>query len=237
MSNESFDMNTILQLIKQNIGWFFATFVEILSQPKKRFATLQSRSQILNAKKGSKTESHTDLSSQVWIFGLFNILAGTLMFGDSIDLAVGTMSKIVVGTLVCWTVYSTLLHGLCRLLGGVNIFERTLSVSIQVLSVAFFLSSFVGFIATRALEFLKHQQHDYHSDEGFLTAIGICFAAQSVLLIVYWTLSLRSVHRLAGWAPFVFIPLAVVLFMILNFILFGALFLSGIPSGGFTPHT
>jgi hypothetical protein len=232
------DIRDAIELVKENIEWIFSTFVETLSRPRKRFSIIRptSVSVVGTISDGANAiPSRVDLVPHIWIFGILSILVGTVLFGASTDMALGVLSKIVIVTLICWTLYSTILHGTCKLLGGMNNFKRTLAVSIQVLSVAFVLSSFAGFIATRAFEFLTRVEGDERTYGDILKSLGVCFAIQGMLLIVYWTVSLRSVHGITNRISYLVIPIAVIVFMLLNVVLFGALFFSDIS--GLNPHT
>jgi len=225
-----------IELLKENIEWVFDTVVDTLTRPRERYSIVQSGPMVgMDAIRGSANSSAIDLVPQIWIFGIFNILIGTLLFGASIDMAIGVLSKIVVVTLICWTLYSLVLHAACKLLGGASNFKRTLAVSIQVLSIAFVLSSFAGFIATRAFEFLNRAEGSERKYANVIYSLTACLAIQGVLLVVYWTVSLRSVHKITGWVSFLVVPITVIVFMLLNFVLFGALFFPNI--NGLIPHT
>lgn len=122
-----------IELVKDNVEWVFDSFLETLTKPRERYST-----------PGRASPSAIDLVPNVWIFGILNVLVGTVLFGASTDMAIGVLSKIVVVTLTCWTLYSAVFHAACKLLGGANTFKRTLAVSIQILFGALFFPDISG---------------------------------------------------------------------------------------------
>lgn len=224
-------LGSALKALQANIGWIFATAVDIITHPSDRFSPGQPR-------KGDLVElaNNVDLTPRVWMFGVLGIIGGTLLFGASTELDLILLTRIIVATLVCWIIFALLMHGLCKLLGGKSSFTRTLSVSIQVLAMAFFLSSFVGFISGKLFLALTYTTLFALMPDDRTVSVFVCFGFEAVFLLIYWTLGLQRVHGLRWWSAAA-IPFAVVLFMLINFAAFAAAILIGSFPNGFNPHT
>jgi hypothetical protein len=127
--------------------------------------------------------------------------------------------------ILLWFASISFTHLVCRLLQGKGRYVETLSVMIQVYAVIYVLTSFLALVAVmvmtlppvaRQVNMVPFVGQFLVDDPGY-----VFFLISTVLLMVYGSLALRSVHRF-GWIrttitallPLSSLPVSIILYYI-----------------------
>lgn len=218
------DLQQLLELITKNFAEYYMVFIATLVKPTIRFHPVadnpssDSDTRHIAITPQEKTIS-AQLNPKLLSFVVISIFIGITVNGLIPNRIPGL--GIVLSTIVImgfWFIYSTFLHWICKGLGGRGAYLETISISVQVLSVLFVLSSFLTVLISSALQIEKVNNWGLNAG-GIISIIteypfGIFFMIQTLLLLIYLPLSIPNVHHfeqsqkvsiaLIGAVPFVF---------------------------------
>lgn len=139
------------------------------------------------------------LNGKLFVFMIINALLG-LTVNALIPLrktGPDIISSVVV-VILYWFAYSTTTHWICKMLRGSGTYEQTLSVSLQVLSVLYLISSFLAFAIGTIVRFPV--VGEAFANMGVIAEVIVDYPASTFFLFqflglaVYLPLSLRRVH-------------------------------------------
>ncbi len=199
------DLEKLLTFVTQNLAEYYMVFVATLVKPAIRFRPVSidmpSSEQLIEFRKTVETGSK--LNPKLLSFVVISIFLGVTVNAlipnrkNGLDLASTTI--IVLG---CWFLYSTTLHWFCTLLKGKGSYLETLSISVQLLSVLYVLSSFLSFSLSAILQVpqINDLALKIGGFSGFITLypVTLFFLIQALLLTIYLPIAIRYVHHF-GW--------------------------------------
>ena len=198
-------VDEVLKVAAQYASAYVATFAAILASPSRQDWPIRFRNRPQAKLLFDRSEA-TRLTPDLFVF-----LACSVLLGYTIASAIpgrgdkpGVAVTLVV-TVSFWVAYSSILHLLCRLLGGDGSYFDTLAVSLQVFAALYVLSTF----AVLVLAALVGTDAPFY--ELGVTA-SLYFPIHAALLGVYLPVVLTRVHKLA-WPKYllVLVPFAVLL--------------------------
>lgn len=188
------DIDKILEIAPKYLSEYFSAVVATITQPGTYFGPDAVSIPLERPSRGPQ------LSGKLFVFMIINALLG-LTVNALIPLrkAGPDIISSVVVVMLYWFFYSTIAHWICKMLRGSGTYEKTLSVSLQVLSVLYLISSFFAFAVGTIVR--TPEVADAFANMGTLAGVIVdhpastFFLFQFLGLAVYLPLSLRRVHN------------------------------------------
>jgi hypothetical protein len=188
------DIDKILEIAPKYLSEYFSVVVATITRPGTYFGPDAASIPLEQPSRGPQ------LSGQLFVFMIINALLG-LTANALIPLrkAGPDIISSVVVVILYWFFYSTIAHWICKMLRGSGTYEKTLSVSLQVLSVLYLISSFFAFAVGAIVR--TPEVADAFAKMGILAEAIVdnpastFFLFQFLGLAVYLPLSLRRVHN------------------------------------------
>jgi hypothetical protein len=201
------DIDRLLKLAAEYLSDYFASFVATLQKPELRFqpvpeAGANPSDATLITPSGAPGRG-ARLDPRLFSFTLLSVFIGSTINalipgGRPSSPDFPTTATVVLFT---WFFYSIVIHATTRLVNGHGTFWETLSVSFQVFSVLYVLSSFAAFlwsalVRIQPVRFVLLSLH-WPPVEAFANEPALAyFVIQFIFLAVYLPLSMKHVHRL-----------------------------------------
>jgi hypothetical protein len=200
------DIDKLLKMVVDYLSDYVSAFAAILQNPTLHFrpvpgAVPAAGNAEIYPEPGPSARS-VRLDPRLFSFALLSIFAGStinaLIPGAPAPPDFPTTAVIVLAT---WFFYSFVIFALARLLGGPGTFWETISISLQVFSVLYVISSFGALLwaglaqapqVRAALLSLRLRPLGLLISQPVL----VYFILQFLLLAVYLPLSMKHVHRL-----------------------------------------
>ncbi|MEM9541979.1 MAG: hypothetical protein AAGA60_21090 [Cyanobacteria bacterium P01_E01_bin.42] len=218
------NLQQLLEFFTKNFAEYFMVFTTTLVKPTIRFhpvtGNLSSHSDAKHiAIPPQKKIINYQLNPKLFSFVVISIFIGITVNGLIPDRIPGlniVLSEIVI--VGFWLIYSTFLHRTCKYLGGRGTYLETISISLQVLSALFVLSSFLAVLLSSVFQI--KEVNDWGLNAGGIISIitlhpfSIFFIIQTLLLLIYLPLAIPNIHyfdrqqklliTLIGVVPFIF---------------------------------
>ena len=195
------NFNELIKLFTDYLSDYVWTFINTIRNPELRFQPLSNTDdQQSGIVASSQTgQPNTLINPKLFSFVLISIFIGltisTLIPGDKAQPDLATSSIVIV---LYWLLYSSFVHMVCRIFAGKGSFSQTLSISLQLLSVIYVVSSFVALMWGTFVTGTKFGA--LLASRGDLPArlverpIYIYFVVQFGLLAVYLPIAVKRIH-------------------------------------------
>ncbi|MFC1621260.1 hypothetical protein ACFL2G_03040 [Candidatus Omnitrophota bacterium] len=203
------DFDKIIKMVQTYSNDYIVSFYKILLKPTSAFQRYQpskNHSRIIIASANDNTSAGLQIEKRIISFVLISIAIGVILnsFVPSRKYSGEFFSNMVI-VFICWLFFVFYTHFLCRLFRGTASFLHTLSVSLQVFSALYVVSSFLNlaggalvtmpFIASKLLTFGRL------GDSIVNNPIYIYFIAQFILLNVYLPIAIKNIHGFGRIRP------------------------------------
>lgn len=222
------DFHSLYQFVIDYLSEYFMILLAIVRNPIIYFSPLPytSRSEIsLSITNKDFAPKNYRLSPKLFTYILISILLGSTvnaLIPDRIDAP--NLQTIFIVLLLFWITYSTLVHVVCKSLKGQGKYIQTLSITLQLTSTFYVLSSFAAFMMSIITQ--VDLIYRFLSDNGGVfkalanNPAQYFFGIQFILLFIYVPIALKRIHMFP-WQEIVHMGFMSFLLFILSFFLFG----------------
>jgi len=231
----------ILTFANQNLPEYHRVFYSTLTKTSLEFPPVVRKRTNSEKRFGittKKAASEYQLDSKLLVFAVISVFVGTtvnaLIPGVKTSPDITTLISIIV-IIGYWFLSGTILHWFCKLLRGRCSYLYTLSISIQVFSVLYVLSSFITVLVSTFLSIEEIYTWGQKLAKGgevgkfieFIIAYPTYsyFIIEGVLLAIYVPIAIRHVHRFSWFRlllVMVFttfhIPVSIIFYEVHNFV-------------------
>ncbi len=192
------DISKFLELGIEYFSDYFQVFFLTLQKPSLRFHPV------------SVTPKETSISSQpigvklnplLFGFLVINIFIGTIFSSMAFgNLEISNFVSTTVVMIAIWIVYSSFIHGFCKLLKGKGTYLDTLSISLQLLAVTYVISSLITLIWITVIKILPPESYVLLETKNNYLAYFVFtptifyFMAHSTIMGIYIPPALKFIH-------------------------------------------
>ena len=198
------DPDKVFKFLVDNLADWSRVTVLTLVRPVMRFRTVPVESGNSSSIIGEyNSEKEFWLNPQLLAFALLSIVLGLAINALIPDRkpGPGLLASVII-ILTYWSVYGSVLHGICLLLRGKGRYLETLSVTLQVLSTMYVVTSFLSLFAATLLTLPQLDRWvravPVIGKLSLEEPILVFFVIGTALLMIYVPLAMRSVHKF-GW--------------------------------------
>ena len=188
----------ILTFANQNLAEYYRVFYSTLTKTTLEFPPVVRKRTNSEKKFGittKKAESESQLEPKLLVFAVISVFVGTTVSAlipsvkTSPDITALITIIVIIGY---WFLSGTILHWFCRVLRGRGSYLNTLSISIQVFSVLYVLSSFITVLVSTFLSIEKFILGDKNSRKEVTWKIYRIYYCISSFLLFYNSRSITS---------------------------------------------